>query len=144
MYNSNFLIENSYLTEIDFGAAAPGAGQQVFFKDYPILTARSGEQKLFTGVEVYYSDVLAVSPNGVPLISLTQLSALTLTIACGSDEKLYKVPVTNLCTFLVGGFIRKLNMLPVTITKCYVTVNSAIIPANTSVCFNWYYEKKKI
>ena len=143
MYNQEFTIRNSYLTEIDF-TAAPTAGDKIFFKDYPNLTNRNGKEIIFTGVEAYYIDVLNTSPNGVQLLSLTELSKLTITIAVGSNEKLYKMPATNLCTFLNGGFIRKLNNLEVTITKCYVTVNAGGITANRAVCFNWYYEIKSL
>lgn len=143
MYNQEFTIRNSYLTEIDF-AAAPSAGQKIFFKDYPNLTPRAGQRIIFTGVEAYYKDVLSTSPNGLTLVGLAELATLTVTIAVGSNEKLYKMPVTNLVTFLNGGFIRKLNNLEVTITKCYVTANAAGIAANTAVCFNWYYEKTKL
>jgi len=143
MYNQEFTIRNSYLTEIDI-AAAPAAGDKLFFKDYPNLTPRNGQKIVFTGVEAYYVDVLNTSPNGIQLMSLTELSKLTVTIAVGANEKLYKMPVTNLCTFLNGGFIRKLNNLEVTITKSYITVNAAGITANRSVCFNWYYETKKL
>jgi len=139
MYNQEFVIKNSYLTEIDF-AAAPGAGSNIFFKDYPNLTPRNGRRIKFTGVEAYYVDVLNTSPNQIQLVSLAELSKLTLTIAVGSKEKLYKMPVTNLVTFLNGGFIRKLNNLEVTLTKCYVTANAGGILANRSVCFNWYFE----
>jgi len=143
MYNQEFTIKNSYLTEIDLGAAAPAIGARIFFKDYPNLVPRGGQRIVFTGVEAYYNDVLDTSPNGVALLTLAELAKLTFTVAVGSNEKLYKIPATNLCTFLNGGFIRKLNELEVTLTKCYVTVNSAGIAANKSVCFNWYYETRK-
>jgi len=124
--------------------AAPNAGDKLFFKDYPNLTPRNGQKIIFTGVEAYFADVLNTSPNGVQLLTLAELSRLTVTIAVGSNEKLYKMPCTNLCTFLNGGFIRKLNNLQVTITKCYITVNAAGIAANRAICFNWYYETAKI
>lgn len=144
MYNQEFVISNSYLTEIDFNTA-PVAGDKLFFKDYPNLTDRNGKNIIFTGVDAYYIDVLRNSPNNIQLVTLTEMAALTLTIAVGADEKLYKIPVTNLCTFLNGGFIRKLNNLKVTITKCYVTCNATgVIVANRSICFNWYYEKTKL
>lgn len=142
MYNQEFTISNSYLTEIDLGA--PGAGDRIMFKDYPNLTPRSGRKIIFTGVESYFVDVLNTSPNGVQLLTLAEMAKLTFTIAVGSNEKVYKVPVTNLCTFLNGGFIRKLNNLQVTLTKSYVTVNAAGITANRSICFNWYYEYAKL
>lgn len=143
MYNQEFTIRNSYLTEIDF-AAAPTAGEKIFFKDYPNLTPRNGRKIIFTGVEAYYSDFLSTSPNGITVLGLSDVAKLTVTIAVGSTERLYKMPFTNLVTFLNGGFIRKLNNLEVTITKCYVTINAGGIPANRSVCFNWYYETQAL
>lgn len=143
MYNQEFTISNSYLTEIDL-VSSPAAGDKIFFKDYPNLTPRAGQQLIFTGVEIYYVDVLNTSPNQIQLVSLAELAKFTFTIAVGSQERLYKMPATNLVTFLNGGFIRKLNNLEVTITKCYVTANAAGVTANRSICFNWYYEKKKI
>lgn len=143
MYNQEFTIRNSYLTEIDF-AAAPAAGDKIFFKDYPNLTNRNGRKIIFTGVEAYYSDFLSTSPNGITVLGLADAAKLTVTLAVGSTERLYKMPVTNLVTFLNGGFIRKLNNLEVTITKCYVTVNAAGIAANRAICFNWYYETQKL
>lgn len=139
MYNQEFVIKNSYLTEIDL-QAAPSVGQKIYFKDYPNLTPRGGQKIIFTGVEAYYVDVLAVSPNQIQLVSLADLAKMTFTIAVGSNEVLFKMPCTNLVTFLNGGFIRKLNNLQVTLTKSYVTVNAAGVAANRSVCFNWYYE----
>lgn len=143
MYNQEFTIRNSYLTEIDF-TASPSAGSKIYFKDYPNLTPRAGSRLIFTGVEAYYVDVLNSSPNQIQLITLAELAKLTFTIAVGSKERLYKMPATNLVTFLNGGFIRKLNNLEVTITKCYVTANASGITANRAVCFNWYYEQIKI
>jgi len=143
MYNQEFVIKNSYLTEIDLGAA-PAQGQKIFFKDYPNLTPRGGQKIVFTGVEAYYVDVLETSPNGVQLVSLAELAKLTFVVAIGSNEVMYKMPATNLVTFLNGGFIRKLNNLQVTLTKCYVTVESpGAITANRAVAFNWYYEFQK-
>ena len=143
MYNQEFTIRNSYLTEIDM-PAAPAAGDKIFFKDYPNLTPRNGRRIFFTGVDAYYVDVLNTSPNGIQLVSLAELSKFTFTIAVGSTERLYKMPATNLVTFLNGGFIRKLNNLEVTITKCYVTCNAAGVTANRAIGFNWYYETAKI
>lgn len=143
MYNQEFVISNSYLTEIDF-TSSPAVGSKVYFKDYPNLTPRAGQRLIFEGVDVYYFDVLAASPNQVQCISLGELSKLTLTIAVGSNERLYKIPCTNLSTFLNGGFIRKLNSLEVTLTKCYVEAVAAGIAANRSICFNWYYRYAKL
>lgn len=142
MYNQEFVIKNSYLTEIDLGAA-PGLGAKIYFKDYPNLTPRGGQQIIFTGLEAYYVDVLEFSPNGIQLLTLAELSKLTFTLAVGSNEVMFKMPATNLVTFLNGGFIRKLNNLQVTLTKSYVTVNAAGITANRAVAFNWYYEYAK-
>jgi hypothetical protein len=138
IYNQEFTIENSYLTEIDFNTA-PTAGDKIFFKDYPNLTPRNGQKIVFTGVEAYFDGTLLNSPNGLAVLGLGDCAKLTFTIAVGSTEKIYKMPVTNLITFINGGFIRKLNNLQVTITKSYVTVNAPGILANRSICFNWYY-----
>ena len=143
MYNQEFTIKNSYLTEIDF-TQAPAAGDKIYFKDYPNLTPRNGQRIIFTGVECYYDQLLAFSPNQIAVNNLANIAKCTLTIAVGSDQKLYQIPLTNLVPFLQGGLIRKLNNLEVTLTKCYVQINQAGISANTSICFNWYYEKRKL
>lgn len=141
-FNQMFSIENSYLTEIDLGAA-PGLGSKIYFQDYPNLTRSVAQGLKFTGVEAYYVDVLNTSPNGVQLVSLAEMAKLTFVIAVGSNQPVYQVPATNLCTFLNGGFIRPLNYLQVNLVKSYVQVMSAGIAANRSICFNWYYEKPK-
>lgn len=136
---NDFLINRSYLTEIDFDAA-PSAGQQFKFKDYPNLRQGvKGQILVFTGVEVFYDSTLATSPNNITCITAANLATLTLTIAEGSDEKIDKTPATCLSTFLQGGVVRRINFMPVTLTNCYVTVMSAGIAASRSVCFNWYY-----
>ena len=138
MYNQEFVIRNSYLTEIDY--ASPAAGENVYFRDYPNLIPKGAKDFRFTGVEAYYADVLSFSPNKIALCSLSDLSKMTLTIAVGSDERLYRMPCTNLCTFLNGGFIRKLARLGVTITKSYITFMEAPAVSDRAVCFNWYYD----
>ena len=79
-FNQMFSIENSYLNEIDLGAA-PGLGSKIYFQDYPNLTRSISQGLRFTGVEAYYIDTLDTSPNGIQSVTLAEMAKLTFVIS---------------------------------------------------------------
>ena len=142
---NDLITTHFYLAEIDFNTA-PVAGDKIYFKDFPTLTPRDGKTKILTiAVDAWPQEVLLNSPNNIPSIPIAQAVGCTLTLAVESNEYVYNMPVSNLVNAYSGGFVRRFNALPVNLAKSYVTVTqNALIAANTSLSFGFYYWIKKL
>jgi hypothetical protein len=131
-------ILRSYLTEVNLGATLPGNGQNINIQDYPQL-----RDIMITGVEVFDSGEVSLSPSGKAVVPT--LTGITLTLLDKFNmEVVYQYPTFDLNPTNVAGFYRDFVPFPLQLTKSYITVlNNAGLAANQSVILNFFYITKK-
>jgi len=131
-------ILRSYLTEVNLGATLPGNGQNINIQDYPQL-----RDIMITGVEVFDSGEVTLSPSGKTVVPT--LTGITLTLLDKFNmEIVYQYPTFDLNPTNVAGFYRDFVPFPLQLTKSYITVlNNAGLAANQSVILNFFYITKK-
>jgi hypothetical protein len=131
-------ILRSYLTEVNLGATLPGNGQNINIQDYPQL-----RDIMITGVEVFDSGEVSLSPSGKTVVPT--LTGITLTLLDKFNmEVVYQYPTFDLNPVNVAGFYRDFVPFPLQLTKSYITVlNNAGLAANQSVILNFFYITKK-
>lgn len=131
-------ILRSYLTEVNLGATLPGNGQNINIQDYPQL-----RDIMITGVEVFDSGEVSLSPSGKAVVPA--LTGITLTLLDKFNmEIVYQYPTFDLNPTNVAGFYRDFVPFPLQLTKSYITVlNNAGLAANQSVILNFFYITKK-
>jgi len=131
-------ILRSYLTEVNLGATLPGNGQNINIQDYPQL-----RDIMITGVEVFDSGEVTLSPSGKAVVPT--LTGITLTLLDKFNmEIVYQYPTFDLNPTNVAGFYRDFVPFPLQLTKSYITVlNNAGLAANQSVILNFFYITKK-
>ena len=131
-------ILRSYLTEVNLGATLPGNGQNINIQDYPQL-----RDIMITGVEVFDSAEVSLSPSGKAIVPT--LTGITLTLLDKFNmEIVYQYPTFDLNPTNVAGFYRDFVPFPLQLTKSYITVlNNAGLAANQSVILNFFYITKK-
>ena len=131
-------ILRSYLTEVNLGATLPGNGQNINIQDYPQL-----RDIMITGVEVFDSGEVSLSPSGKAIVPT--LTGITLTLLDKFNmEIVYQYPTFDLNPTNVAGFYRDFVPFPLQLTKSYITVlNNAGLAANQSVILNFFYITKK-
>jgi hypothetical protein len=131
-------ILRSYLTEVNLGATLPGNGQNINIQDYPQL-----RDIMITGVEVFDSGEVSLSPSGKAVVPT--LTGITLTLLDKFNmEIVYQYPTFDLNPTNVAGFYRDFVPFPLQLTKSYITVlNNAGLAANQSVILNFFYITKK-
>ena len=131
-------ILRSYLTEVNLGATLPGNGQNINIQDYPQL-----RDIMITGVEVFDSGEVTLSPSGKAVVPT--LTGITLTLLDKFNmEIVYQYPTFDLNPVNVAGFYRDFVPFPLQLTKSYITVlNNAGLAANQSVILNFFYITKK-
>ena len=131
-------ILRSYLTEVNLGATLPGNGQNINIQDYPQL-----RDIMITGVEVFDSGEVTLSPSGKAVVPT--LTGITLTLLDKFNmEIVYQYPTFDLNPTNVAGFYRDFVPFPLQLTKSYITVlNNAGLAANQSVVLNFFYITKK-
>lgn len=131
-------IVRSYLAEVNLGATAPGNGQNINIQDYPQL-----RDVIITGVQVFSSNQVAVSPQGKAVV--TTLSGITLTLMDKYNmEMIYQYPTYDLNPTNVSGFYRDFLPFELQLTKSYISVlSNTSLSANQSVCLNFFYVPKK-
>lgn len=127
-------ILRSYLAEVNLGTTTPGNGQNINIQDYPQL-----REVYITGVEVFDSGDLSISPSGKAVV--TQLKGLTLTLMDKFNmEMIYQYPCFDLNPTNVGGFYRDFKPFFLQLTKSYISVlDSTTVAANQSVMLNIFY-----
>jgi hypothetical protein len=131
-------ILRSYLAEVNMGATAPGNGQNINIQDYPQL-----RDVYITGIEIFDSNQLAVSPSGKLVV--TSLQGMTLTLMDKFNmEMLYQYPTFDLNPANIGGFYRDITPFYLQLTKSYITIlDSTTVSANQSVMLNIFYVTAK-
>lgn len=128
-------IKNSYLVELNLGAATPAAGQQKNFKDQPFLNG-----KFIYGIEVLTATQLAVSPSGNTMIVTGDVPNFTFTAQLGKERPIDTMSLSSLYPTDNAGFYREFNPFQMDFTKSFVKlVSSSGLAANESICFNFFY-----
>jgi hypothetical protein len=131
-------ILRSYLIEVNLGASAPGAGQNINIQDYPQL-----RDVYITGIEAFNADQIAKSPAGKTVVAVN--TGITLTLMDKYNmEMMFQYPTADLNPGIVAGFYRDIVPFYLQLTKSYITVLSAAgLNANESVIFNVFYIQAK-
>ena len=127
-------IVKSYLAEVNLGAGTVGAGQNINIQDYPQL-----RDIYITGVQVFDSSVLGISPQGKTVVP--NLKGITLTLMDKYNmEMIFQYPTFDLNSANVAGFYRDINPFYLQLTKSYITIlDPTGLSSNQSVMLNIFY-----
>jgi hypothetical protein len=129
------ITEKSYLVEVNLGTVA--VQKQVNFQFIPQL-----EGSLIYGIQSFSSTQLSLSPNGSAVVTAAGLADLTVTFVVGDMQDVFLLPVADLNSPLIQGFIRMFNNKKLNLTKSFVTIQSvATVANNQSILFNFLYRK---
>jgi hypothetical protein len=129
------ITEKSYLVEVNLGTVA--VQKQINFQFIPQL-----EGSLIYGIQSFSSTQLSASPNGSTVVSAVGLADLTVTFVVGDMQDVFLLPVADLNSPLIQGFIRMFNNKKLNLTKSFVTIQSvATVANNESILFNFLYRK---
>lgn len=133
-------IVRSYLIEVNLGSAVPGAGSQLYIKDYPTL-----RDVFFCGVLAHTADTLSVAPSGSAVITSTGELQITATFVDAFNQEIIRnYPLKDLDPYYTSGFYRDFEPFPLQLTKSYVTINATTgLSANQSILLNVFYMTKK-
>jgi hypothetical protein len=127
------ITEKSYLVEVNLGTVA--VQKQINFAFIPQL-----EGSTIYGIQSFSSAQLSLSPNGSTPVSAVGLADLTVTFVVGDTQDIYLIPVADLNSPLIYGFIRMINNKKLNLTKSFVTIQSNTTVANNQVVlFNFLY-----
>jgi hypothetical protein len=127
--------QKSYLAEINLPSTA--VGTQIMFGFIPQL-----EGAEIYGIQSFGRADIHASPNQKTMVPAAGLPSLYVTFVVGEEEKLYRIPVTDLNNNFNQGIIRNFANQKINFTKSYVTINAVTsLTANESVCFNFIYKK---
>lgn len=127
------ITEKSYLVEVNLGTVA--VQKQINFAFIPQL-----EGSTIYGIQSFSSDQLSLSPNGSTPVTAVGLADLTVTFVVGDTQDIYLIPVADLNSPLIYGFIRMINNKKLNLTKSFVTIQSTTTVANNQVVlFNFLY-----
>lgn len=135
----NIIVKKSQLVSAQI-TGTPAAGQTYTFLDNAELSSKP--IKLY-GIEAFTATQLAVDDRNNTVIAAAGAPSVTLTLVTeGNKQTIQNIPVYNLIRSNNGGFIFPLADLPITFTKCFITLNAATsLSANQVVCFNFYYSE---
>jgi len=129
------ITEKSYLVEVNLGTVA--VQKQINFQFIPQL-----EGSLIYGVQSFSRTQCSLSPNGSTVVTTVGLADLTVTFVVGDTQDIFLLPVADLNSPQIAGFIRMLNNKRLNLTKSFVTIQSVTTVANNeSILFNFLYKK---
>lgn len=129
------ITEKSYLVELNLGTV--GVQKQINFQFIPQL-----EGSIIYGIQSFSRTQTSLSPNGSAVVTATGLADLTVTFVVGDTQDVFLLPVADLNSPLVYGFIRMFNNKKLNLTKSFVTIQSTTTVANNeSILFNFLYKK---
>lgn len=128
------IAQKSYLVEVNLGSSV-AAQKQINFNFIPQL-----EGSIIYGIQSFSASQVSLSPNGSAMVTAAGLADLTVTFAVGDNQDLFLVPVADLNSALISGFIRMFQDKRLNLTKSFVTIQSTTtVVANQSVLFNFLY-----
>lgn len=129
------IIKNSYLVEVNLGTLA--AQKQINFQFIPQL-----EGSFIYGIQAFSASDILVSPNGQNVPVTAGLASLTVTFSVGDNQDIFLMPVSDLRSVNLAGFVRMFDNKKLNLTKSFVTINSVTnLNNNESVCFQFIYKK---
>lgn len=116
----------------------PGANQKYLFTDNAELSSK--KIKVY-GIEAFTAAQLSTDDQGNAVIPANGAPSVTVTFVVeGNKEIVKEMPVFNLVRSSNNGFIVPFDNLPITLTKCYITLNAGTnLTQNQVVLFNFYY-----
>jgi hypothetical protein len=127
------IIEKSYLVELSLGTVA--VQKQINFSFIPQL-----EGTQIYGIQSFSQSNLLTSPNGSAVVTNAGLTNLTVTFVVGDVQEVFLLPVADLNSPLIYGFVRMFNNKRLNLTKSFVTIQSVTnVNNNESVLFNFIY-----
>lgn len=127
------ITEKSYLVEVNLGTIA--AQKQVNFAFIPQL-----EGSTIYGIQSFNISQVALSPNGSTVVSASGMLSLTVTFVVGDIQEIFLLPVADLNSPSIYGFIRMISNKKLNLTKSFVTIQSASnLNNNESILFNFLY-----
>lgn len=127
------ITEKSYLVEVNLGTIA--VQKQVNFAFIPQL-----EGSTIYGVQSFNASQLQASPNGSTVVSSSGMNSLTVTFVVGDTQDIFLLPVSDLNSPNIYGFIRMINNKRLNLTKSFVTIQTLTgLNNNESVLFNFLY-----
>jgi hypothetical protein len=130
------IAERTYLVEVNVGALS--VQKQVNFQFIPQL-----EGATIYAIQSFGATQLALSPNGSAVVSTAGLSDLTVTFAVGDNQDYFLVPVADLNSASISGFIRMISDKKLNLTKSFITLQgNANLVANQSVLFQFTYRAR--
>lgn len=129
-------IIKTYLVELNF-ITAPAALTQVHFIDQPQL-----REARIIGIEAISANQLLTSPAGKTMVTNSMALDTALTLKVGTEEIIYQMPYAQFVTQNNGGIIREFNGIVINFQQSGVNCFAATIPANYSICYNFWYVNK--
>lgn len=135
----NPVLVKSEIVELSVGAAVPGNGSKIYFKNYPQVL----RDVITYGIQAHYNTEYAVSTQGNAIIDASEAAAAFLCLSVDGQEQI-KIPVYSLIASLNGGIVDSLGNLNINWDNSYLQiVNSAILEANDTYAFTVYYKEKR-
>lgn len=125
-------IYRSYLIEIPTGTSAPGAGSQLFIRDYPTL-----RNVWFCGIAFVDDNILVTAPSGLA-VSAQLGSVLFTAVDKFNMEVVRQAPTKDLSPFYNYGYYRDFVPFQIQLTKSFITTTGTLT-ANQSICANLFY-----
>jgi hypothetical protein len=130
------IAERTYLVEVNVGTLS--VQKQVNFQFIPQL-----EGATIYAIQSFGATQLALSPNGSAVVTTAGLSDLTVTFAVGDNQDYFLVPVADLNSASISGFIRMISDKKLNLTKSFITLQgNANLAANQSVLFQFTYRAR--
>jgi hypothetical protein len=109
------IIERSYLVEVNLGTIA--AGRKINFQYIPQL-----EGAEIYGIQSFTTAQLGTSPNNSPVISGAGSTSIIVNFFVQDDEQVFQMPIADLNSELLSGFVRLFDNKKINITKSFITI----------------------
>ncbi len=121
--------------EVPLGATI-SAGNRVQFNYNPDV-----QTGLIYAVQAFSVADWSTSPSGAAVVSTMGLASLLLTLVVGENEEVQQIPVSDLRSANVNGFIRLFDNKKLNLVKSYVTINSTTgLVASNSLMLGLHYQ----
>lgn len=129
------IIERSYLVEVNLGTIA--AGKKINFQYIPQL-----EGAEIYGIQTFSSDQLGVTPNLAVVPTLLGLTSLIVNFFVEDDEQIFQMPLADLNSEALSGFVRLFNNKKINITKSFITIlTTTNLNNNEAAVFQFLFKK---
>lgn len=129
-------ITKRYLSiEVPLGAII-SAGNRVQFNFNPDV-----QTGMIYAIQAFSVADWATSPSGAAVVSTAGLASLLLTLVIGENEEVQQMPISDLRSANVNGFIRLFDNKKVNLVKSYISIVSTTgLAANNSLMLGLHYQ----